>query len=146
MKRLSAIIAIVTILTGCSVSPSRYNVTDKYGNVNCFNAGDYAVAQSMNDMYIVVNYVYNGRASEQTLTYLTSSVKSSAQRYCMRSITSVRLEDVLEYAASSATAQSSRSVTAQDFVINSRRASEIMAVAYVNSYNRALANFVEGSR
>jgi hypothetical protein len=69
MNRLIAIIAIC-LITGCAVNPQRYNVTDRYGNVDCFNAGDYAVAQAMTDMYIVVNNVYNRRAREQTLVYI----------------------------------------------------------------------------
>jgi hypothetical protein len=142
MNRLIAYVFITIAIAGCAVNPSRYNVTDKSGNVNCFAAGDYAVAQSMTDMYIVVNNVYNGRASEQTLTYLTKSVQASAMRYCMRGITSVKLEAVLEYAAATATAQASRSVTAQAFVIDPRRASEIMVMSYVVAYDRALTTFV----
>jgi hypothetical protein len=54
MKRLLATIAVVGVLTGCTVDPARYRVTDKYGNTNCLNAGDYAVAQAMQDMYAII--------------------------------------------------------------------------------------------
>jgi hypothetical protein len=145
MKRLLTAMAIVAVIAGCTVNPARYKVTDQYGNTNCLNAGDYAVAQAMQDMYIVVNMVYQSRANQQTLVYLTRSVQASAERYCMRGITSVKLEDVLSYASSSATAQASRSVTAQDFVRDSNRAAEIMALGYVIAYNRALTNFGVGS-
>jgi hypothetical protein len=145
MKRLLTTVIILAVLTACAVDPARYRVTDKYGNVNCLAAGDYATAQAMQDMYLVVNMTYQGRARESTLVYLTRTVQASAERYCMRGITSVKLEDVLSYASSAATAQASRSVSAQDFVQDSNRAAEIMAVGYVMAYDRALTNFSVGS-
>jgi hypothetical protein len=86
-RRILAV-ALTIVTVGCTINPARYGVVDKYGTVNCIAAGHYASAQAMADMPIIVQAVYQNRATEQALTYLVRGTESAAMAYCFKRISS----------------------------------------------------------
>jgi hypothetical protein len=131
-------VALVVIATGCSLNPARYGVVDRYGNVNCIAAGHYASAQAMADMPLITQAVYQNRAAEQALTYLTRGTESAAMAYCFKRITSPDLADSLAYASSRATALASNTTVTRAWIQDSRQAAADLAVAYVVYYQQSL--------
>jgi hypothetical protein len=142
--RAGCCLGIATIV-GCTVSPTRYAVRDASG-INCFNLGDYAVAQSMQDMMFVVSAVYQGRASEQTLEYMTSTIRESTIGYCIRATGSVRPEDAVAYGLSRAKSIALKSVDVNGVVVSTRRSAELVTMVYVTVYRNSLATMNAGSR
>lgn len=133
----------ISAIVGCTVSPSRYNVRDQYG-VNCFNLGDYAVAQSMQDMMLVVNTVYQGRANESTLGYMTSTVRESTIGYCIKSKTDVKPEDAVAYGLARAKSIALKSVDVYGYSTDTRRSTDLLVAVYVTVYRNSLATMTEG--
>ena len=138
ITRTIVTVMLAVVATGCSLNPARYQVVDRYGTVNCIAAGHYASAQAMADMPLVVQAVYQNRASEQALTYLTRGTESAAIDYCFKRISSPDLVDSLAYASSRATALASNTTQTRAWIQDSRAAAADLAVAYVVYYQQSL--------
>jgi hypothetical protein len=102
------------------------------------------VAQALQDMVIVVNTVYQGRAPESTLQYLTSSVRSATIGYCARSKGDVRPEDAVAYGLSRAKSVALRSVDVYGYGVDPKRSAELVAIVYVTVYKNSLNTMTEG--
>jgi hypothetical protein len=137
-------VALVVIVAGCTINPARYQVVDRYGNTNCVAAGHYASAQAMADMPLITQAVYQNRASEQALTYLTRGTESAAMAYCFKRISSPDLTDSLAYASSRATALAMNTTVTAGWIQDSRRAASDLAVAYVVYYQQSLDLMARG--
>ena len=138
ITRTIVTVALAVVTAGCTINPARYGVVDKYGTVNCIAAGHYASAQAMADMPLITQAVYQNRAGEQALTYLTRGTESAAMAYCFKRITSPNLTDSLAYASSRATALAMNTTVTQSWIQDPRRAAADLAVAYVVYYQQSL--------